>query len=221
PHVVSILLPTSDGKELYVAAVRGENRQRLLGERVPLDQGISGWVAQERAPLILNGEVKDERFRALWPHPEIHSAISMPMQVANKLVGTINLNAVNRLRPFTLGQMKALTILASTAAAALESASLYSQVRKAEENYRSIFENAVEGMFQSTPQGRFITVNPAMARIFGYDSPKEMIEGVTDITHQIYVDPEDRVKSAELTTKQEVLHGFEFQAYRKDGKQIW
>ena len=219
---VSVLLPTSEnGNELYVAAVRGENRQRLLGERVPLEESISGWVARHREPLILDGEVHDERFRPLWPNPDIHSAISIPMQVANKLVGTININALSRPRPFTLGQMKALMILASTAAAALESASLYGQVQRAEENYRSIFENAVEGIFQSTPEGRYITVNPAMARIFGYNSPEEMIESVTDITHQIYVDPEDREKSAELTTKQDVLHGFEFQAFRKDGKQIW
>jgi PAS domain-containing protein len=95
--------------------------------------------------------------------------------VANKLVGIINLNVTNRLRPFTLGQMKALTILASTAAAALESASLYTQLQQAEEKYRSIFENAVEGIFQSTPEGRFITVNPSMARILGYESPDEMI----------------------------------------------
>ena len=97
------------------------------------------------------------------------------MQAAGKLVGTININALSRPRPFTLGQMKALTILASTAAAALESASLYKQVQHAEQNYRAIFENAVEGIFQSTLEGRFITVNPAMARIVGYDSPEEMI----------------------------------------------
>src|SRR5207253_5156971 len=141
---VSILLPTSDGMELYVAAVRGEKRERLLGERIPLQESISSWVARERTPLILNGEVSDERFVALWPRPDIRSAVSVPMQVANKLVGIVNLNMTGRLRPFTLGQMKALTILAGTAAAALESASLYTQVRKAEKNYRSIFENAVE-----------------------------------------------------------------------------
>src|SRR5437016_13094580 len=134
---VSILLPTEDGQELYVAAVRGENRQRLLGERVPLEESISGWVARQRQPLILDGEINDERFRSMYPHPEIRSALSIPMQVANKLIGTINIHALNRSRPFTLGQMKALTILASTAAAALESAALYSQVHKAEENYRS------------------------------------------------------------------------------------
>jgi two-component system cell cycle sensor histidine kinase/response regulator CckA len=218
---VSILLPTNDGKELYVAMVRGEKRERLLGERVPLQGSISSWVARERMPLILNGEVRDERFVALWPRSDIRSAVSIPMQVANKLIGIINLNVTNRLRPFTLGQMKALTILASTAAAALESASLYTQVQKAEEKYRSIFENAVEGIFQGTPEGRFITVNPSMARILGYDSPAEVVETITDISRQLYVHPEDRVRSARLQEERGVLQAFEFEAYRKDGEKIW
>ena len=218
---VSILLPTSDGKELYVAAVRGEKRERLLGERIPLDESISSWVARERTPLILNGKVSDERFVALRPRPEIRSAVSVPMQVANKLVGIINLNLTGRSRPFTLGQMKALTILAGTAAAALESASLHLQVQQAEEKYRSIFENAIEGIFQSTPEGRFITVNPAMARILGYDSPKEVVQHVSDISNQVYVHPEDRVKSNVAEKDQGFLHGFEFEAYRKDGERIW
>jgi len=218
---VSILLPTSDGDELYVAAVRGEKRQRLLGERVPLHESISSWVARERTPLILNGEVSDERFVALWPRPDIRSAVSVPMQVANKLVGVINLNMTNRLRPFTLGQMKALTILAGTAAAALQSASLYAQVQKAEENYRSIFENAVEGIFQATPEGRFITVNPALARILGYESADEVVETITDVIHQLYVNPEDRIEAARLEEQRGTLAGFEFEAYRKDGGKIW
>ena len=84
--------------------------------------GISSWVARQHEPLILNGEVDDERFVAEWPRPEIRSAVSIPMLVAKRLIGVLNLNAVGRPRPFTLGQMKALTILAGTAAAALESA---------------------------------------------------------------------------------------------------
>src|SRR5688572_8025892 len=218
---VSILFPTEAGDELYVAAVRGENRQRLLGERVPLRESISSWVVHERTPLILDGEVNDERFRALWPRPEIRSAISIPMQVANKLIGTININALDRARPFTLGQVKALTILASTAASALESASLYAQVQRAEENYRSIFDNALEGVFQSTPEGRFITVNPAMSRILGYDSPEEMIEKITNIGQQLYVNPADGAAAARLQADCGKIIGFEFQAPRKDGQTIW
>lgn len=215
---VSILLP--DGDELYVAAVRGAKRARLLGERIPLQEGISSWVARERMPLILNGRVVDDRFVALWPRSEIRSAISIPMQVANKLVGVINLNMTNRLRPFTLGQMKALTILAGTAAAALESASLYGQLQMAEENYRSIFENAIEGIFQATPDGRFLRVNPAMARILGYDSPEDVIEKVTDVEHQLYVNPAERTAAGKVQDQEGVVLGFEFEAYRQDRSKI-
>ncbi|HXM34637.1 MAG TPA: PAS domain S-box protein, partial [Pyrinomonadaceae bacterium] len=116
---------------------------------------------------------------------------------------------------------KALTILASTAAAALESASLYVQVRAAEANYRTIFENALEGLYQSTPDGRLITANPAFARILGYDSPAEMIAAITDISQQLYVDAGDRLEAARLQEEGDLLLGFEFQAYRKNGEKIW
>jgi two-component system cell cycle sensor histidine kinase/response regulator CckA len=218
---VSILLPTNDGAELYVAAVRGEKRERLLGERVPLQESISSWVARERKPLILNGVVRDERFVALWPRTDIRSAVSVPMEVANRLVGIINLNVTNRLRAFTLGQMKALSILASTAAAALESASLYAQVQEAEKNYRSIFENAVEGIFQSTPDGRFLTVNPALANILGYDSPEEVIVSFRDTSPQLHVDPARKAELAQILKERGILQGFEFEAYRKNGEKIW
>jgi two-component system, cell cycle sensor histidine kinase and response regulator CckA len=218
---VSILLPTSDGQELYVAAVRGENRQRLLGERVPLQDSISSWVAREKAPLILDGVIEDERFRALWPRPDITSAISVPMQVANKLVGTINLNAVNRARPFTLGQMKALSILASTAAAALETSSLYTQVQRAEENYRSIFENAIDGIFQLAPDGSFIQANPAMAHMLGYSTANELLKSEKNSGEYLCVKPERFKEFCELLAENDKLNGFEIQLRRQDGSKVF
>src|SRR6185295_4203815 len=192
-----------------------------LGRRIPLQESIASWVARERTPLILNGEVHDKRFVSLWPRPEILSAVSVPMQLANKLVGVINLNVTNRLRPFTLGQMKAVTILASTAAAALESASLYTKVQQAEKNYRSIFENAVEGIFQSSADRRFLTVNPSLARILGYDSPQEVTRAFADIDHKLYVKPELADEVTRTLEKAGVVQGFEFEAYRKNGEKIW
>lgn len=94
-------------------------------------------------------------------------------------------------------------------------------LRIAEENYRSIFENALEGIFQSTPEGLLITINPAMARIYGYDSPAEMIANITDIGEQMYVNPAERVKMKALLAAQGFLKGFEFRSYRKDGSIIW
>src|SRR4028119_1671330 len=61
--------------------------------------------------------------------------------------------------------------------------------QQAEEKYRSIFENATEGIFQSTPDGRYMTANPALARIYGYKSPEELMAQITNITQQLYVEP--------------------------------
>ena len=218
---VSILLPSADSDDLYVAAVRGEHQERLIGRRVPLEGSISGFVATERTPLILDGEVSDQRFRSLWPRPEIRSALCVPMQVGNKLIGVININSLRRTRAFTLGQLKALSILASTAATGIESASLYEQVQKAEANYRSIFENAAEGMFQCTMDHRFINVNPSFARILGYDSPAELIQTVTNIPMQLYVNRELYDDVSRHLQESGALRDFEMESYRKTGEKIW
>ncbi|WP_052050720.1 response regulator [Leptolyngbya sp. KIOST-1] len=94
-------------------------------------------------------------------------------------------------------------------------------LRLAEEKYRSIFENALEGIFQSTPDGHFLSVNPAMARIHGYDSAAEMMAVVTEIGNQIYVDPEGRQEFIRQVESSGQMTGYEYQAYRKDGDMMW
>jgi PAS domain S-box-containing protein len=94
-------------------------------------------------------------------------------------------------------------------------------LRKAEEKYRSIFENAVEGIFQSTPGGRFISVNPAMARILGYESSEELMAHRTDIKTQYYVDSNCRAELERMLDEQGVVVGFECEVSRKDLSRIW
>ncbi len=95
-------------------------------------------------------------------------------------------------------------------------------LRRAEENYRSIVENSLNGIFQSTPEGRFIMVNPALARMWGYDSPGDLLASVTDAARQVYVDPDRRAKHTRLLKEQDgSVTGFEYSAYRKDGTTIW
>ena len=93
--------------------------------------------------------------------------------------------------------------------------------RRAEEKYRGIFENAVEGIFQTTVEGRFVTANPALARMLGYDSPEELLENVSDIAEQLYVEPERRAEFGRLMRRDGFARGFEVQAYRKDGSVMW
>jgi Amt family ammonium transporter len=94
-------------------------------------------------------------------------------------------------------------------------------LRQAEEKYRSIFENAVEGIFQTTPEGRYLSANPALARIYGYDSPEQLMTELSDIQKQLYVDPNRRQQFVDLMAKSDVLKNFESQVYRRDGSVIW
>ena len=217
---ISIMLPTPAGNELWIAAVRGMHHQALSGKCVPIDQGIAGWVARHREPLLLHGEVKDLRFAPARARPEIQSAISLPLLLGGQLVGVLNVNSL-RHRRFTPGDIKALTLIANTAISALEAVRLYNEVKQAEEQYRMIFENAAEGIYQSTPEGRFITVNPAMVRMLGYESSTEMIAAITSIDHQLYVDPTQGRQFRQWLEAHGVVQGFEMQLCRKDTSVIW
>jgi two-component system, NarL family, sensor histidine kinase UhpB len=92
---------------------------------------------------------------------------------------------------------------------------------RAEENYRSIFENAVEGIFQTTADGRFLTANPALARMYGYASPEDLIERVTSIGEQIYADPGRRDEFGRLMQRDGFVQDFEMRIRRGDGKTAW
>ncbi len=92
---------------------------------------------------------------------------------------------------------------------------------EAERNYRSIFENALDGIFQTTAAGNYLRVNPALARIYGYDSPQELINSLRDIKQQLYVDPTRRPAFIQQMQARDSVSGFEAQIYRKDGSIIW
>jgi Amt family ammonium transporter len=94
-------------------------------------------------------------------------------------------------------------------------------LRLAEEKYRGIFENAIEGIFQTSPDGRYLSCNPALARIYGYDSPQELTESICDIARQLYVDEGARQRFACLLEESDVVTDFEAQIRRKDGTIRW
>ncbi|MEW6496134.1 MAG: EAL domain-containing protein [Cyanobacteriota bacterium] len=94
-------------------------------------------------------------------------------------------------------------------------------LQQAEAKFRSIFENASEGIFQTTVDGHYISANPALARLYGYSSPDELMERLTDIEHQLYVEPKRRAEFIRLLQENDAVSEFESQVYRKDGSVIW
>lgn len=205
---MSLMLPTSTEEELYVAVARGDRMEKKLGQRSPIQKGIAGWVASNHETLILQGEIQDTRFDPIKPRPEIKSSISIPLLVGGKCVGVLNVNSKKR-RSYLFGKLKALKILAGTAASALENARLYGELQKAEQKYRSIFENTTEGIFQAAPDGRYLFVNPSMARILGYDHPEEVAALSSGRDYECLLEDEPE------------RQGIERQICRRDGAVIW
>ena len=94
-------------------------------------------------------------------------------------------------------------------------------LREAERRYRGLFDNALEGIFRTTMEGRYLGANPALANIYGFESPDELIASLQNIGSQLYVDPERRQEFMRIITSRGSLAGFESQVYRKNGDVIW
>jgi diguanylate cyclase (GGDEF)-like protein/PAS domain S-box-containing protein len=94
-------------------------------------------------------------------------------------------------------------------------------LRAAERRYHSLFENAIEGIFRTTPDGQYLDANPALARIYGFETPDALMEGLRDIGNQLYVDPQRRLDFMQTIRVRGSVVGFESQVFRRDGSVIW
>ncbi|MDA8255427.1 MAG: EAL domain-containing protein [Betaproteobacteria bacterium] len=94
-------------------------------------------------------------------------------------------------------------------------------VASAEARYRSIFENATDGLFQTAAEGRYLAANPALARIYGYASPAELIAALQNIGSQLYIDPSRRETFKRLMIASGRVDDFESEVKRRDGTIIW
>ena len=94
-------------------------------------------------------------------------------------------------------------------------------LRQSEEKYRNIFDHAVEGIYQTTPDGTFLNANSALSQLLGYDSPQVLMDRITDLGAQLYVDPGRRREFCQLLESNEVIIDFESRVYRRDRTPMW
>lgn len=202
--MVTILLRDDESGEFYTALVRSSqfsNRTGKISSSPINDAGFAneptGW---ER---LVDASVKPSN-----PYLKDKSFITIPLMARGRWVGMINLTSKNG-HTFPLGKVKALKILAGMVAVALENVELCGKIQKSEQKYRSIFENATEGIYLITTEGRYILVNPALAKILGYDKPEELISTGAGVDYK------------ELLNGLPVKTGIERQISRRDGTTIW
>jgi PAS domain S-box-containing protein len=91
----------------------------------------------------------------------------------------------------------------------------------AEATYRAFFEHAIEGVFRTSPNGRYLDANPALAKIYGYGSPEALIAGLTDIADQLYIDSARRAEFQAIMQANDRVTAFESEIRRRDGRTIW
>jgi diguanylate cyclase (GGDEF)-like protein/PAS domain S-box-containing protein len=94
-------------------------------------------------------------------------------------------------------------------------------LQEAERRYRGLFDNAIEGIFRTTADGHFLDANPALANIYGFGSPQELMSSLRDIGRQLYVDPQRREEFMRIVRARGSVSGFESQVFRKNGDIIW
>ncbi|MBW3584974.1 MAG: MASE1 domain-containing protein [Cyanobacteria bacterium 0813] len=154
----------------------------------------------------------------------ISSMLDTPIQIGGETAGVLCLEHVGMPRPWTIEEQSFAVSLADSVTFAVEARERQraeEALRQAEAKYRSIFENAIVGIFQTTPEGEYLSVNPALIRIYGYSSCEELKANLTNINRQLYVCPQRRAEIINLMRKNGKVSDFESQVYRQDGSIIW
>lgn len=223
----SILLLNPDGKTLRHGAapsLPSSCIQAIAGIANGPCSDFCGASARRGEPTIVSDIATDTRwaaYRDLALSLGLRSCWSIPIVPKDgKLLGTFVMYYREPRSP-SPRDLQLIERASHLAAIAIDRAHAEEALKEAEDKYRSIVENAVEGFFQTTVEGGYLSVNPALARMYGYETPEQLMAAVGDIGHQVYVDPNRRTEFKRLMEEQGVVREFEYQVYRKNGGKIW
>ncbi|NJK37502.1 MAG: response regulator [Oscillatoriales cyanobacterium SM2_3_0] len=145
----------------------------------------------------------------------------IPLVCQRSLVGFLRFDATHSTYSWPVDSGGLLKMVAEMFSNALERRRVETALRQAEAKYRSIFENAAEGICQTTLQGQYLSANLALANILGYESSEELMQSLTDIGQQLYLNPDRRQEFIQTVQVEGCVFRFESQVYRRDGSLIW
>ena len=184
-------------------------------------------LGEERALAVFDAQ-KDSRTREFVESYlillGITSMLDTPIQIGGKIAGVLCLEHIGMPRYWTIEEQSFAVSLADSVTFGVEARERQraeEALQQAEAKYRSIFENAIVGIFQTTPDGEYLSVNPALIRIYGYSYSEELVGTLTDINRKLYVDQKQRAEFISLMLEIGKVSDFESLVYRRDGSIIW
>ncbi|MBX3737453.1 MAG: PAS domain S-box protein [Candidatus Didemnitutus sp.] len=191
----------------------------------PLGLGFTEYVIESGRPtLIAQADLtKILSARGDYRPPTAAPLVRLgaPMLIDGRPIGALALHDYENAHAYNADDLALVDFVAQQAAAAVRRREAEQALARAERQFRGIFENAVEGLYQSTPSGRFLRVNPALATMLGYDSPEQMIAAVNDIRAQFYIQPGRREDFLHLIQTADELSNFDSEILRRDGSRVW
>ncbi|MFO8111939.1 MAG: AAA family ATPase [Desulfosalsimonadaceae bacterium] len=224
-----ILLLNRDG-DLFVEAERRMEWRHVrltpsthLSEYASIPSSVIHYAARKLRPVIITDAHSSHLFSndPYFAGQTKKSVLCSPVLYQGRLKGIIYLEHDGASAIFTKERVFTIDMLSAQAAISLENAMLYSRLKDSENKYRSIFENAVEGIFQVTRQGTFISVNQSLADILGYDTPDELIDSKTNVVDLFFFDSKRKKLFAQQLRKKGQIRGFEGNGRRRDGSPFW
>lgn len=191
----------------------------------PLANGFTEHVLRTAQPQLLDAAQLHDALSAHGPYQALDRPAALrlgaPLMLEGRAVGVIALQDYDNPRAYGPDDLGLLNFVAEQTAVAVRRRQAEAALALAEKRYRGIFENAVEGLYVSTPDGRFHSANPALARIFGYATVADLLAAVNDIGRQIYVRPERRTEFFARVHQSDQVNDFESEVFRRDGSTIW
>ena len=211
-----LLFNLSTAQEL-VPRINREIQQILADPTTPANN-VDLQLAIAHAKIILNSRLQVDRLiKSIITLPTSTSSVQLTQTYDRSYQQALNATSTYRLWLYLLS----FVLLVSYATWIILRLKAYAAAtEQAEEKYRSIFENSVAGIFQTTPDGRYLSANPTLAAMYGYESSEELIQNLTNIEQHLYVLPQ-RAEFIRLIQENGSVADFEIQVYRRDGTKIW
>ncbi len=218
-----IMLYDEKKNTLQFPYFRDEADEPYIGELEP-GKGLTAYVLRTGKSLLCTQAVHDELERqgavkllgkpsAVW--------LGVPLIVNSNTIGVMVVQHYTDASAYGEREQHMLEFVSSQVANAIARKRAQEALKKSEENYRSIVDNAVDAITQTTPEGKYLSANPAAAQMLGYNSPEELIAETYNIATQFYVKPDRRQEFMDLMEKDGFVKGFESEVFRKDGSTTW
>ncbi len=178
-------------------------------EKLPVN--IVHYVHRTKETVVLSNALEHEMFMhdSYIRQREPRSLLCMPILYHGDLTAILYLENRESADVFTRERLETLQILSAQAAISIENAKLYLSLQQSEQEFRSLFENAVEGIFRTTQHGLFLSVNPALAHLLGYYSPDDFLKHISNVQQGCFKDPRQQKRFIHSLTKNHQIRNFE------------